>query len=128
MASNDWKVNEILNDSWEIKKRVGKGTFCELFVARNIDDGSFVAVKVQNEEIEGPILKVFFHYTFILLRENKVSIAVRRRCFKGVGRLSFDTEFYLLWISQRKELFSNGTTWYCCLIFVISIHECFYIT
>lgn len=29
-------IKEIINDTWELKKKVGKGSFCDLFVAKNI--------------------------------------------------------------------------------------------
>ena len=50
-------VDDILFDTWEIKRKVGKGTFCELFVATNIHTNDIVAIKSQNASIVGPVLK-----------------------------------------------------------------------
>jgi tau tubulin kinase len=36
MSDVSLAVKDIINDTWEIKKKVGKGSFCELFVAKNI--------------------------------------------------------------------------------------------
>jgi tau tubulin kinase len=54
------RPNTILNDTWEIKKRIGQGSFCELFLARNITDKDvpLVAIKAQNNEIEASIIRV----------------------------------------------------------------------
>jgi hypothetical protein len=30
-----FRSGELINDTWEIIKKVGKGSFCELLVARN---------------------------------------------------------------------------------------------
>lgn len=48
---------EIINDEWEVQKKIGKGTFCELYVAHNIHNDTDVAVKVLNDDIQGPVFK-----------------------------------------------------------------------
>jgi casein kinase 1 len=55
-----FRPGTILNDTWEIKRRIGQGSFCELFLARNIIDmdAKFVAIKAQNEGIDAPIIRV----------------------------------------------------------------------
>lgn len=55
-----FRPGTILNDTWEIKRRIGQGSFCELFLARNIidKDAPLVAVKAQNDDIEASIIRV----------------------------------------------------------------------
>lgn len=55
-----FRPGTILNDTWEVKRRIGQGSFCELFLAHNIVDGSApsVAIKAQNEGIEASIIRV----------------------------------------------------------------------
>eukprot|EP01041_Mallomonas_annulata_P004435 gene4435-8839_t len=48
---------DIIDDTWEIKFRAGKGSFCELFLARNIHNNQLVAIKVKNEDIDTGVLK-----------------------------------------------------------------------
>lgn len=50
-------VDDILDSTWEVKRKVGRGTFCEFFVAKNIHTNEVVAIKTQNTNIEGPVLK-----------------------------------------------------------------------
>ncbi len=46
MSSNI--VGEIFNDSWILLKKIGKGTFSEIWLAQNIHlTNSFVAMKIQ---------------------------------------------------------------------------------
>ena len=54
------KPNTILNDTWEIKHRVGSGSFCSLFLARNIHDKNapLVAVKAVNDEANASMIRV----------------------------------------------------------------------
>ena len=50
----------LLNDTWVMKRRVGKGTFSELFLAKNIlfrGGGQQVAVKLQNEGTESVVVR-----------------------------------------------------------------------
>lgn len=50
----------LINDTWVIKKRVGKGTFSELFLGKNIlfkANGQQVAVKLQNDGTEGVVVR-----------------------------------------------------------------------
>lgn len=59
------KVNTILNDSWEVVKKVGQGTFSQLFMGRNItgeydfhdEEKSFVAIKVGSNEVDSSVIK-----------------------------------------------------------------------
>ena len=55
-----FKPGTILNDTWEVKRRIGQGSFCELFLAYNIVDKNapLVAVKAQNDGIEASIIRV----------------------------------------------------------------------
>jgi hypothetical protein len=55
-----FRPGTILNDTWEVKRRIGQGSFCELFLAHNIVDSSApsVAIKAQNEGIEASIIRV----------------------------------------------------------------------
>ena len=55
-----FRSGTILNDTWEIKRRIGQGSFCELFLARNIIDRNapLVAIKAQNDDIEASIIRV----------------------------------------------------------------------
>lgn len=55
-----FKPGTILNDTWEVKRRIGQGSFCELFLAHNIVDKNapLVAVKAQNDGIEASIIRV----------------------------------------------------------------------
>ena len=57
-----FRPGTILNDTWEVKRRIGQGSFCELFLARNIvdRDAPMVAVKAQNSDIEASIIRVQF--------------------------------------------------------------------
>jgi len=52
------ETGDIVNDAWVILERVGRGTFSELFVAKNIENDSIVAIKVQNSNIDSTVLKV----------------------------------------------------------------------
>ena len=52
----EWE-GKILDEIWEVRRCVEKGTFCELFVGRNIHTEENVAIKFQNESIEGPVVK-----------------------------------------------------------------------
>ena len=50
----------LVQDVWLLKKRVGKGTFSELFLGKNIllrSGGQQVAVKLQNEGTEGVVVR-----------------------------------------------------------------------
>lgn len=42
-------VGEILNDSWILLKRIGRGSFSEIYLAQNIhlESNNYVAIKVQ---------------------------------------------------------------------------------
>lgn len=61
------KSLDILADTWEVRQKVGQGTFSQLFVGRNIVDESedLVAIKIMNDSItdgtvirwEGEVLK-----------------------------------------------------------------------
>ena len=53
-------ISDIIADSWCISRRVGRGTFSEIFLAFNIHNDSQVAIKVKNPSIEGNVLKVEF--------------------------------------------------------------------
>ena len=59
-----FRPGTILNDTWEVKRRIGQGSFCELFLARNIvdRDAPMVAVKAQNSDIEASIIRVHFRF------------------------------------------------------------------
>jgi hypothetical protein len=59
-----FRPGTILNDTWEVKRRIGQGSFCELFLARNIvdRDAPMVAVKAQNSDIEASIIRVLFRF------------------------------------------------------------------
>ena len=48
---------KILDEVWEVRRCIGKGTFCELYVGCNVHTGEMVAIKFQNACIEGPVLK-----------------------------------------------------------------------
>mmetsp|Transcript_13580 Transcript_13580/g.17890 ORF Transcript_13580/g.17890 Transcript_13580/m.17890 type:complete len:479 (+) Transcript_13580:164-1600(+) len=50
-------IGQVVNGRWRIDHRVGKGTFCELYEATNIGDGTKVAVKVETAGMEGSVLK-----------------------------------------------------------------------
>jgi len=53
-------LGEILNDTWLVKRRIGKGTSSELLVSRSValdTLGSQVAVKLQNEGTDMPVVK-----------------------------------------------------------------------
>ena len=49
--------NVILEDVWEMKRKLGKGTFCELFIARNMHTAELVAIKIQNPSIDAPVIR-----------------------------------------------------------------------
>lgn len=59
------KSYTILNDTWEVNRKVGQGTFCHLYLGKNItgiyddqdEEKSLVAVKVNGEVVESSILK-----------------------------------------------------------------------
>ena len=46
-----------MDEVWEARRCIGKGTFCELYVGCNIHTGELVAIKFQNANIEGPVIK-----------------------------------------------------------------------
>jgi serine/threonine protein kinase len=58
----------ILNDTWELKRKIGEGTFCELYLARDIideDSSPLVAVKVQSDTIDSSsVMRVRQHFSF----------------------------------------------------------------
>jgi hypothetical protein len=71
-SSTSISSKEIVNDTWEIKKKVGKGSFCELFVAKNIltpllsssssssssiSSSQYYAIKIQNDDIDSSVLR-----------------------------------------------------------------------
>ena len=51
----------IVKDRWIIKKKIGKGTFCEMFLARSIipfdTEVNQVAIKLQTEDIDKNIMR-----------------------------------------------------------------------
>ena len=50
----------LINETWLLKKRVGKGTFSELVLGKNIlfrGNGQQVAVKMQNDGTEAVVVK-----------------------------------------------------------------------
>lgn len=47
----------ILDEVWEVRRCIGRGTFCELYVGCNVHTGELVAIKFQNASIEGPVVK-----------------------------------------------------------------------
>lgn len=58
-GSDSGKIS-LLNDTWLLKKRVGKGTFSELILGKNIlfrGGGHQVAIKLQNEGTEAVVVK-----------------------------------------------------------------------
>ena len=63
-----FRAGTILNDTWEVRRRIGQGSFCELFLARNIVDkeAPMVAVKAQNSDIEASIIRVWVHSIAVL--------------------------------------------------------------
>jgi serine/threonine protein kinase len=50
-------IGDIIEETWHVTRRAGKGTFCELFSAINIHTNELVAIKTQNRLIEGSVLK-----------------------------------------------------------------------
>ena len=52
------RSGQLLGGSWEVIGLIGKGTFSELYVGTNIFTDEEVAIKVQNKEYSGSILKV----------------------------------------------------------------------
>lgn len=54
-------ANEILNDTWIVTKRVGKGSFCELYAAYDFttksESDSLVAIKIQSASIDEHVLR-----------------------------------------------------------------------
>ena len=50
-------IDDVIDNIWQIRQRVGKGTFCELFVGCNIHTKQIAAIKIKNTGIEGQILK-----------------------------------------------------------------------
>jgi hypothetical protein len=65
-----FRPGTILNDTWEVKRRIGQGSFCELFLAHNIVDTTApsVAIKAQNEGIEASIIRVLNIYESLNLK------------------------------------------------------------
>ena len=61
--------NAILDDVWEVKRQVGKGTFCDLFIARNLHKDELVAIKIQS--IDGPVVKYEGTYVIIITHQFK---------------------------------------------------------
>lgn len=50
----------LIGDTWAVRKRVGKGTFSELFLGKNVlfrSNGHQVAIKMQNEGTEGVVVR-----------------------------------------------------------------------
>lgn len=52
------RSGQLLGDTWEVIGLIGRGTFSELYVGASIFTDEYVAIKVQNKDYSGSILKV----------------------------------------------------------------------
>ena len=62
MSSSSNAITDLLNDTWLIKKKVGKGSFSALYLAKNVvstsfDDSQYVAIKIPIAEVESSVIK-----------------------------------------------------------------------
>mmetsp|Transcript_23329 Transcript_23329/g.21218 ORF Transcript_23329/g.21218 Transcript_23329/m.21218 type:complete len:468 (-) Transcript_23329:478-1881(-) len=53
------KTLDILNDTWEVRNKIGQGAFSQLLIGKNIinDDEPLVAIKITNNDNEGSIIR-----------------------------------------------------------------------
>lgn len=57
MSSN--ALTDLLNDTWLIKKKVGRGSFSALYLAKNVISNvdEYVAIKIPIAEVESSVIK-----------------------------------------------------------------------
>ena len=72
------RCGQLLENTWEVIGLIGTGTFSELYVAANIFTEEYVAVKVQNKDYKGSILKV----AYLLAKDNSNKLSRKAQCCK----------------------------------------------